>query len=501
MKRIFAAILAVLSVTAAMTTSVFAGFEEVRGEKYYYLEDGTLIKGRAQINGDYYYFSAKDGKMLHGATYKIGEKYYTFGEDGKQLGNTLTPAPAKDYGIAETDTGKVLTVYAWNNEIEDLLRNHYFPEHPLPEGVVVEFITTPSEDYEFYVERNFGMNADIDIFLSETDNLYLMQNYAVPLSELGLKNADLADSYKYTYQITSDEYGRVLGFPAFGAQGVLTYRRSIAKEVLGTDDPSKVAAYVKDFAALGKTAALMDKAGYYTFGSHNELIRMFNADNKTSLIKDGKLTIPNSWKEWAELSKDYFSKDRFASDGMWSYSWAKSIEDGNTFAYAGPSWLVNYSILPNDSKDSGDWAITTPPVDYYWGSTILSVAENSDNAHLAYDIITGIALDKDFQEKTYANEESNFFGYTPTLKSVTKALAESDYKDERLGGQNPYAVYDKAAQMINIYPENLWVRDEMYYSYDAAMTDYINDFISYETALERFYRVVNAVFPEMEIAE
>jgi hypothetical protein len=500
MKKFIAAILAVLSVTAAMTASVFAGFEDKDGEKYYRLEDGTLIKGRAMINGDYYYFSAKDGKMLHSNTYKIGGKYYTFDENGKQIGNTLTPAPKEDYGIAKTDTGKVLTVYGWNAEIEDLLSNYYFPENILPEDVVVEYITTPSEAYEYYIQRNMGINADIDLFAVEPDNLYLMKDYAVPLSELGLKNADLADMYKYAYQITSDEYGRVMGLPIFGVQSVLAYRRSIAKEVLGTDNPAEVAAFVKDIPTFKKTAELIDKAGYYTFGSPSELIRMFNADNKTSLIKDGKLTVPAAWKEWADLSKDFMSKDRFASDMMWSGSWAQSMEKGNTFAYAGPAWLVNYSILPNDIK-SGDWAVTTPPVDYYWGSTILSVAKNSDNAHLAYDIIKGVSLSKDYQEKTYASEESSYFGYSPILKSVTKELAASDYKNESLGGQNPFAVYDKAAQMINIYPKDLWFRDAVYFLFDTAMTDYINGDISYETALDRFYRSVKEDYPEIEIAK
>jgi hypothetical protein len=502
MKKFIAAILAVLSVTAAMTASVFAGFEEADGEKYYYLEDGTIIKGRAMINGDYYYFSAKDGKMLRGATYQIGGKYYTFDENGKQIGNTLTPAPKEDYGIAEKDTGDVLTIYSYNQEVENILEDYYFPEHPLPEGVEVEyFVTMGTDEYAVKVAATMETNSEIDIFVTEPISLNLMTEYGVPLDELGLKTADLADLYKYSYQMASDKYGRVMGLPLYGTQSVLTYRRSIAKAVLGTDNPSEVAAFVKDIPTLNKTAALMGKAGYYTLGSSTDLVRMYNTDNKTPLVNNGKLTVPAAWKNWATNSRAYSAKNYFA-DEMWAQNWYQSIANGDTFAYVGPAWLVNFTLIPASDGNENDWAVTTPPINSYWGGTYLSVAKNSDNAHLAYDIIKEISLSKDIQEKLIEYDSSSTsYTYTPTLKSLTKELAASEYKDKNLGGQNPFAVYDKAAQMINVYPENLWYREALIEKFAFAMTGYINGDISYEEALQNFYTVVERLYPEIEIAK
>jgi hypothetical protein len=186
----------------------------------------------------------------------------------------------------------------------------------------------------------------------------------------------------------------------------------------------------------------------------------------------------------------------------WSLGWYDSISSGNTFAYCGPAWLLNFSLIPSSGEYETDWAITAPPEYSYWGGTFLSVAKNSDNAHLAYDIIKEISLSKDIQEKVIEYDASStFYTYTPTLRTLTKELAASKYKDENLGGQNPFAVYDKAAQMINVYPENQWYREELIEEYIFSMSDYINGDISYEEALQNFYTVVEQLYPEMEIAK
>jgi ABC-type glycerol-3-phosphate transport system substrate-binding protein len=504
MKKFLAAVLAVLAVTAATATPAFAGFEKKDGEYYYEKSDGTLAKGRMLIGGDYYYFSAKDGKMLRGGTYKIGDKTYTFGADGKQLGNALSPAPKEDFGIAKKDTGDVLSIHLWNDEIQNILDEYYFPENPLPTGVDLEYIVTPNSDYSERLARTFAGNENIDIFAVEPDKSNLFGEYAVPLSELGLKNSDLSDLYKFTYQTSSDKYGRVMGLPVFAMANALIYRRSIAKDVLGTDKPEEVAKYTNDLNTFHKTAALMEEAGYYALGSPDELFRLYGADNKTPVIKGGKLTIPEAWEKWAVAARAYEAKDYFGAFGAWTDGWYRSISDGKTFAYVGPNWYANYSILTAlDSDDEGDWAVTTPPVNGYWGGTYLSVAKGSDNAHLSYEIITGLTLDADMQKTIVTG--STMDGYlpdSPSLRSVTKEFAaDKKYNDSRLGGQNPFAVYDKAAQMVNVNPEELWAKDALMLEFSLSMTGYIKGYATYAECLEDFYIVVKEKYPEIKIAK
>jgi hypothetical protein len=262
---------------------------------------------------------------------------------------------------------------------------------------------------------------------------------------------------------------------------------------------------VRDIPAFNKTAALVSEAGYKVIGSPDDLFRFYNGDNNPPLVSDGKLTVPDEWKNWAGNARAYNSKDYFASNAVFMDSWTQSIESGKTFCYAGPQWFVDYTILKKgerDSDNSGDWAITTPPGNFFLGGTFLSVAAGSDNAHLAYDIISGLSADSEIQKKIAGDPKLAGYGYAPTLRSVTKELAADEkYKDPALGGQNPYAVYDKAAQLIDVNPENYYITAYSYYGIASCMDYYIKNDISYDAALEIFYKTVKDNYPEIVIPE
>ena len=82
----------------------------------------------------------------------------------------------------------------------------------------------------------------VDIFLSETDyvNKYTDKDadVAIPLKDLGIDpDKDLADQYDFTKTTASDADGVQRGSTWQCCPGTMVYRRDIAKEVFGTDDP------------------------------------------------------------------------------------------------------------------------------------------------------------------------------------------------------------------------------------------------------------------------
>ncbi|MDR0992368.1 MAG: hypothetical protein LBL87_05655 [Ruminococcus sp.] len=123
LKRLLAALLCAVTVTAIMAVPASAewvkedgktywtdadgekakGFEEIDGSTYYFKsKDGAMATGWMKIGGKYYYFSKSSGKMLAGKTYKIDGKTYTFGADGVWDGG------------ASTSTAKTTTVTSGN---------------------------------------------------------------------------------------------------------------------------------------------------------------------------------------------------------------------------------------------------------------------------------------------------------------------------------------------------------------------------------------------------
>ena len=85
----------------------------------------------------------------------------------------------------------------------------------------------------------------VDIFLSETDYVYKYTDaeadVAMSLTDLGIDpDKDLADQYDFTRVTASDADGVQRGSTWQCCPGLLVYRRDIAKDVFGTDDPAEV---------------------------------------------------------------------------------------------------------------------------------------------------------------------------------------------------------------------------------------------------------------------
>ena len=122
----------------------------------------------------------------------------------------------------------------------------------VPEGVTVNWVITPSENnaYQDKLDEALLAQADapddekIDLFLIEADYAlkYVNTDYTLDvINEVGLTEADVADMYQYTKDICTVD-GKLKGVSWQACPGGLIYRRSIAKEVIGSDDPEDVQA-------------------------------------------------------------------------------------------------------------------------------------------------------------------------------------------------------------------------------------------------------------------
>lgn len=77
----------------------------------------------------------------------------------------------------------------------------------------------------------------------------------MPLTDLGIDpDKDLADQYDFTKTTASDADGVQRGSTWQCCPGLLVYRRDIAKDVFGTDDPEEVGKKMKDWNTAKATA-------------------------------------------------------------------------------------------------------------------------------------------------------------------------------------------------------------------------------------------------------
>ena len=195
-------------------------------------------------------------------------------------------------------SANTIRIYTWNDEFKSRLRN-YYPEYDkdksgfsvdadgnevvgeheyLKDGKEIVWVTTPSADNAYQNKLDTDLEAQakssekIDMFLVEADYAlkYVNGPYAMPISDLGITDADLADQYQYTKDIVTSSDGVLKGVSWQATPGLFAFRRDIAKEVLGTDDPNEVQAAISDWDKFNAVAAQMKDKGYFMLSGYDD---------------------------------------------------------------------------------------------------------------------------------------------------------------------------------------------------------------------------------------
>lgn len=165
--------------------------------------------------------------------------------------DTAEPAKTDENTAAEetpaaepaSEEGKVFNIYAWNEEFKGFFEKYY----TVPEGVTVNWIITPSADGAYQDkldeallnQENASADDKVDLFLAEADYIQKYTESPVTQDVTVLGVTDFSSTYAYTVQAASDASGVVKGVSFQCCPAALIYRRSIAKDVLGTDDPRR----------------------------------------------------------------------------------------------------------------------------------------------------------------------------------------------------------------------------------------------------------------------
>lgn len=314
---------------------------------------------------------------------------------GSLTGCGSTSDEGKDSsGKTETTEGKVINVYSWNDEFSKRVNAVYSEVKEvskdktvttLNDGTEIHWIINPNQDgvYQQKLDEALLRQADapadekIDIFLSETDyvNKYTdaEADVAMPLTDIGINpDTDLTDQYDFTKVTASDTNGVQRGSTWQCCPGLLVYRRDIAKDVFGTDDPEKIGEKVKDWDTLATTARELKGKGYYTFASYADTFRLYGNSISQPWVAPGETVIKVDQKimDWVKNSKDWLDAEYFNKTvkGQWNDDWNKAMgSKSKVFAFLFPAWGIDFTLKPNWDGEMGAWAVTNPPQEYNWG--------------------------------------------------------------------------------------------------------------------------------------
>ncbi|MCR5747753.1 MAG: carbohydrate ABC transporter substrate-binding protein [Lachnospiraceae bacterium] len=432
-------------------------------------------------------------------------------------------APAADAAAdaAATDSAKpaaggdggVINLWAFTDEVPGMV-DKYVEAHPdFPYTINSTIIATTDGAYQPALDQALQAGGDNqpDIYCAEAAFILKyskgdMQDFAMPYKDLGIDiDAEAAASKiaQYSMDIGSNTSGDIdaLGYQATG--GAFIYRRSIAKDVFGTDDPAEISKIIgggsgswdKFWEAAKKLA---DKGNAIVSGDGDIWHAVENSSDKGWLDDNGALQIDPKREAFLDISKDLTENGWSNQTQDWQDAWFADMKGEGSkpvFGFFGPAWLINYTLAPNCGGEKvgegtyGDWAICDSPIGFFWGGTWLLANKNMDPAKVSAvkDIIQWITLDstEDGLQYKWANGTLNGEGGTKDSVASGTVMDKSDGSLEFLGGQNMFEYFVPANSYANgknltQYDEsiNLIWRDQVraYAAGEKSREDAIKDF-------------------------
>ena len=399
---------------------------------------------------------------------------------------------------AAAEEGKVFNIYAWNEEFKGFFEKYY----TVPEGITVNWIINPNADgvYQDKLDEallnqaNAAADDKIDMFLAEADYIlkYTDSEYTQDVEALGV--TDFSNAYEYTVQAASDANGTVKGVSFQCCPSALIYRRSIAKDVLGTDDPAEVQAKLDSWDKFNAVAADAKAKGYMMTASESATFRVFSNNGETPLVTDGKLTLNDAIKAWQAQAKDFSDKGYTQTCDIWSDECtAQMFKAGKTMCYFGPAWYYNFSMGNAQDPEKGcpgDWAICEGPQAHFWGGTWLLAATGSDNPTMLADVMNTFINDEEVCTKLVKDEAQ--FSNNQTVNAACAAEGGNEF----LGGQNDTAVFVELAK--NIKFENKTIYDQLLTEgLQSYWREYCDGEVTEEEAMSNYYKYINEKYPEI----
>ncbi|WEK53118.1 MAG: carbohydrate ABC transporter substrate-binding protein [Candidatus Cohnella colombiensis] len=374
-----------------------------------------------------------------------------------------SPSPSKSSDTSSGNTSKekvTINLWSFTEEIPNMTTK-YLATHP---DANVEFkttiIATTDGAYQPALDQALaggGKDAP-DIYAAEAAFVLKYtqgdaSDFAANYSDLGLDNTMVQDAgiAQYSVDIGSKD-GQLKGLAYQATGGAFIYRRSIAKDVFGSDDPATVKAAVgPGWDKFFDAAAKLKAKGYGIVSGDGDIWHAIENSSDKGWIVNGKLHIDPKREQFLDLSKKLKDNGYHNDTQDWQEAWFADMSGTGAqpvFGFFGPAWLINYVMNGNVKDTNGDWAVTEPPTGFFWGGTWLiankDVTKNDAKKAAVADFIKWVTLDTSETGLQYywANGTMKD-GEQGTKDTVSSAVVMSKSNGEiaLLGGQNMFDVF------------------------------------------------------------
>ncbi len=443
----------------------------------------------------------------------------------------LTSCGGKKPTNPEDFTG-TLTIWSFTNEIRTMAIA-FEGRYP---NVDVVFTNIPMTDgeYQTKLKASIGTEEIPDVVALEAAFVkeWVEADFLANLKDL-LPLTEELQTYPSVVEVGTHD-GVTKAFSYQATPGAFFYRRSIALECLGTDDPVEVQAMVSDIDKFVEVSETIKNCNpdYFTVGTSAELFNPFLANRESPWIVDDALVIDPKVVEYIHFAKLMRDNGYESQATQWSEGWFSGMKDTlvsaegtpkKVFCYFLPTWGLPYVLIPNSTSDTtdtgGDWAMITGPLAYQWGGTWVGAMKDSENLDLAKEFIKFVALDEEnltnWATGVYTNEylkaidpetpddqsqaPGDFVSSQVVVEKITSSFDGSTLY-EWLGGQNNYEAFGLAAPLVD---GSLLTGsdDALQRALESQRDQYLNGTIDVHTMWVQWLEQVATEFPDLELPD
>lgn len=334
-----------------------------------------------------------------------------------------------------TEDDVVLTYWGWDSQFYKPLMDAYTELHP---NVTFEVSEVASSDYVTKLQQTLASGSELpDILVSEMS--YRGQQLSMDVWE-NLEDEAYGVTedmfFEYTLSKMQNPDGNIVCIDENVCPSVFAYKRDLAKEYFGTDDPEELE------AMFSSVEDVIEKAGEVYEKSNGE-VHMFvsagvvngwicNVEPMSALNDAGELIFTEKFQKPIE----YLCKLRDVGGidiiQQWTPQDNAAYADSNHIFYPAANWSAEFSIKPNDPDGSGNWGMFTPPGGgYAWGGTAMGISKESEHKAEAWDFIKFCTMTQEGVE--LMKEAADY--YTP-VQSFYENPEFIINEDEYFGGQD-----------------------------------------------------------------
>ena len=334
---------------------------------------------------------------------------------------------------------------------------------------------------------------------------------------------------------TNHETGEIFAHSFQNTPGAVFYRRSLAREYFGTDDPNEIQKLMSDwekFTKMAETVQTKSEGKSFMLTSVDEFLLPFFNNRRSPWIVENILMMDPMIEDLTELAFTFARNDYTANVTRWGYDWLEGMTDDlkdengdkiQIFSYflTSEEFLSVYEFAVHSVTD-GDWACVPGPMAYSSGGTWLGVMKNAQNPSCGTEFVrfctlseekltdwaTGVYtqdyladLNSKFSmpegSETLFQPAGDFVSSQKVVESIIPFFEDSEMSDF-LGGQNFYEAFATAALNCPsgvIHDDNERIQE----LFTEAMHLYAYGDMSKEDMLQTFRNSVQTEFPEIEV--